>query len=327
MRHEAAIMKILLSALVTVALSYPVLAAGIDPALLALAAPDAGTLAGIQVIQAQSTPLGQALISQIQLDPGANRAMAAIGFDPRRDLREILVTFGAAGSGNLMSLGRGSFHPDKFAAAAASSGAALSTYRGVQIIEAKGTGQGTGADPSGSMAFLDASTMLAGNTASLKAALDRHAAGAGFSGPLADRARQIAAANDVWLVTLPPPPGSPPAAALGAQLGPLGNLLQTALQLSAGLKFTATDVTLSADVLTRSPQDAQSLVDVLKFAVQMLQPNRPPGGNAPAGPSLADTARISTAGSTLHLVVSVPQQQLQQFFFPAANPPKKLAAR
>jgi hypothetical protein len=310
------------SALLATALSVPMLAAGIDPALLALAAPDARMLAGIQVSQAQATALGQALMAQIQLDPSTNKAMAAAGFDPRRDLREILVTIGAEGSGNVMLLGRGSFHPDKIAAAGASAGATSSTYRGVPLLEAK-----TEAKRGGSIAFLDASTMLAGDTASLKTAIDRHAAGAPFSGPLADRARQIAAANDVWMVTLPPPPGSPPAAALGTQFGPLGNVLQAALQLSAGLKFTATDVTLSADVLTRSPQDAQSMVDVLKFAVQMMQSNRPPGGDAPAGPSLADAARISTAGSTMHLVVSVPQQQLQQLFFPAANPPKKLAAR
>jgi hypothetical protein len=310
----------------------PIFAAGVDPALLALIAPDAKTLAGMQVSQAQSTPIGQALMAQIQLDPSANNALAAAGFDPRRDLREILATFGA-NSNSAILYGRGSFHPDKIAAAAVSAGAVLSTYRGIQLIDGKASGQGRGASPSpaGSVAFLDASTVLAGDTVSVKAAIDRHAAHTVFSGPLADRARLISAANDAWMVTqapaaLAPSPGAPPSAALGAQLGPFGNLLQAALQLSAGLKFTATQVTLSADVLTRSPQDAQSMGDVLKFAVQMLQSNRSSG--APSGPSLADAAQISTAGSTMHVVVSVPEQQLEQLFLPRSGaPPKRIAAR
>jgi hypothetical protein len=314
------------SALLTIAVSLPMLAAGVDPALLALAAPDARVLAGVQVSQAQSTPIGQTLMAQIQLDSATNKAMADAGFDLRRDLREILVTISAEGSGNVMLFGRGSFHPAKIAAAGASAGATSSIYRGVVLLEGKGSGA-SGPNASGAIAFLDDSTMLAGDTASIKAAIDRHTAGTAFSGPLAIRARQIAIGNDVWLVTLTPPAGSPPGAALDSPFGPLSNVLQAALQLSFGLKFTATYATLSAEVLTRSPQDAQSMVDVFKFFVQMTQKNRPPGSNPPSSPSLADAAQISATGSALHVMISVSQQQLQLFLLPAANPPKKLAAR
>jgi hypothetical protein len=330
--------QVIFPALLAVTLSLPMFAAGVDPALLALVPPDAKTLAGIQVAQAQSTPIGQALVAQLQLDANANSAMAAAGFDPHRDLREILASFGAGTAGGntqAVLIGRGSFHPDKIAAAAVSVGAALSTYRGIQLIEAKPSGQGRGPSPagassSGTIAFLDASTMLAGDPTSVRAAIDRHAARAVFSGPLADGARLMGGSNDAWIITFTPTSGAPPAAALGSQVGgPLGNILQAALQFSAGLKFTAAQVTLSADVLTRSPQDAQSLVDVLKFAVQMLQAqtNRPQG-NASPGPTLADAAQISTAGSTMHVVVSVPEQQLEQFFLPrTAAPAKHVAAR
>jgi hypothetical protein len=323
-------------ALLTVPLSLPVFAAGVDPTLLALVPPDAKALAGIQVSQAQSTPIGQALVAQIQLDANANNAMAAAGFDPRRDLREILASFGAAaadGNTQAVLIGRGSFHPDKIAAAAVAVGATLSTYRGVQLIESKPSGQGRGLGPagansSGMIAFLDASTMLAGDPASVKAAIDRHSAHAVFSGPLADRARLMGMSNDAWIITVAPASGASPAAALGAQVdGPFANILQAALQFSAGLKFSAAQVTLSAEVLTRSPQDAQSMADVLKFAVQMLRQNRPQG-NASPGPSLADAAQISTVGSAMHVLVSVPEQQLEQLFLPrAAAPAKRAAAR
>ncbi len=330
-----AILKAAVAALAVLPWSIPAAAAGVDPALLALAAPDSRTLAGIQVGQAQSTPLGQSLMGQIQLDPNATRALAEAGFDLRRDLREILVSVTGTNSGDATVLGRGSFHPDKIAAAAHSAGASLSTYRGVQLIEARGigqggagqggVGQGRAASLSGSLAFLDSSTMLAGDTTAVKAAIDRHAANAAFNGPLADRARQFAAANDLWLVTLPLTQAAAPSAS-AAQFGPLGNILSAAVQLSAGIKITAAQVTLSADVLARTPQDAQSFADILKFAVQMMQANRPDGSPAPQGPSLADAAKISVAGSTMHLILSVPEKQLEPLFA-SPGPPKRLAQR
>ena len=328
-----AIVKAAFALAVPVFLSVPALASGVDPALLALVPPDVQTLAGLQLSQAQATPLGQLLIAQIQPDPATAKAMAAAGFDPQRDLREVVAAFGA-GFGNMVLFGRGSFHPDRIAAAAVSAGAALSTYRGVALIEARaaaGQGRGIGSSAiasSGALAFLDASTMLAGDAASVKAALDRHSAGAAFSGSLADSARQVAASNDAWFVAHGPvalAPGS--ASGLGAQLGPLGNVLQAALQLSAGLKLAATQVIVSADVLTRSPQDAQAMADVLKFAVGMLQANPPPGSPAP-GSSFTTPPQISSSGSAMHMVVSLPERELEQFFRPrASQPPRRLAAR
>lgn len=303
--------------LLAAALSVPLTAGGpgVDPDLLALTAPDAKTLIGVQVSQAQATPFGRYLMSQLQLDQDDNKAMAAMGFDPRRDLREILAS-SRDGLSNGVLLGRGSFRSDKLAAAGIAAGGTRSSYRGVQLIEGKA-----------SVAFLDASTIVVGDSASVKAAIDRHASGAAVSGTLAERARLISAANDAWVVMLTPPSGSPAGAALGNQLGPLENLLQSALQLSAGLKLTATQVTLSADVLTRSPQDAQSMADLLKFGVGLLQSNGARGPNPSPGAALAGAAQISSSGPLVHLVLPVPEPQMEQFFQQSPGPPKKLAAR
>lgn len=316
------------------------LAAGVDPALLSMIPPDSTTLAGIQVTQAQSTRIGQNLMSMIQLDAGTTRAMAEAGFDLRRDLREILVAAGGTASNpavNVTLLGRGTFHPEKISAAAVQAGAVLSTYHGVRLIEPKNlpsqppsgpqSGRGTGTSLTGSVAFLDASTMLAGDAASVKAAIDRRAAKATYTGALADRARQLSAASDLWIVTLPPPAGlapSPAPSAGGAQT-PFANILNAAQQLSAGLKIGANDVTLSAEILTKSPQDAQSMANILKFSVQMLAANRQEGQSA--GPSIADAAKITVSGSILRVLISVPEKQLEPLFGPGANAPKRLAGR
>ncbi len=308
--------------------SMPALAAGVDPGLLALVPPDTKTLAGIR--QGADTPFGQTLLDLFNPAPATKKVMADIGFDPRRDLREVL----AASPANLFSdgrgvllLGKGSFHPDKIGAAGASAGAVSSSYRGIQLIEAKGNGPGSF---SGAVAFPDSSTVLAGETSMVKAALDRNAAKPAFSGALADRVRQIAAANDAWLVSSAPEPGSPGAAFLSSQLGPVANLLQAAVQFSAGVKFAAAQVTVSADIVTRTPQDAQAMVDILKFGIQMLasgqSQGQPSGANSAA--AIVQAARISTDGSTLHAVLPVPQQFLEQFFGTQSNgQPKKIAAR
>jgi len=325
--------------LVTMAAASSVLApaafAGVDPALMALVMPDAKVLVGMQVSQAQTSPVGQYLLSQVQIDPNTNRIMTAAGFDPRRDLRELL----AASGDNLAGLvvGRGTFQPAKISKAAVQAGAVLSKYRGVDLLTIAETPRPAAKDNAkdkpvaGSFAFLDASTVAAGSAEAVKAAIDRHASGAVFSGQLAEKARQISVANDAWVATLTPPPALSNAAQ-GSQLGPIQNVLQSALQVSAGLKFAATHVTLSAEVLTRSAQDAQSMADLLKFFAGMLQAGRSQDPNAPKGPSLAEATQISSNGPVMHVVISVPEQLMEQFMVPgsknpASGPGKKVALR
>ena len=78
-------------------------------------------------------------------------------------------------------------------------GASSSRYRGIELLTLSGACK---SKMTGSMAFLDESTLAAGDADSVKAAIDRHAAAAVFAGPLADRARQISAVDDVWLASL-----------------------------------------------------------------------------------------------------------------------------
>ncbi|HEY1755612.1 MAG TPA: hypothetical protein VGG72_09475 [Bryobacteraceae bacterium] len=305
--------------------------AGVDPTLVALVMPDAKMLIGFQVGQAQSTPLGQYLLSQVQLDPNVNRVMTAAGFDPRKDLREILAATGDSLNG--LVLGRGSFQPAKILKAAAGAGATQSTYRGVEMLTFPALSGAAGPNhvrnqPAASIAFLDSSTFAAGDTEAVKGAIGRRGAAAVVSGELAEKAREISVANDAWVATLTPPTGlSNPGR--GAAAGPFQNVLQSALQLSAGIKFAVSQVTLSAEVTARSPQDAQSMADLMKLLAGMLQASRSQDPNASKGASMADAARISSSGSVMYLVIAVPERDLEQFFipsqFPAADQPKKVA--
>jgi hypothetical protein len=228
--------------------------------------------------------------------------MAAAGFDPNRDLREILAASGDGQSALL--LGRGTFQQAKLSKAAVTAGAVKSTYRGVEVLRLDA---GAKNQVAGSLAFLDATTLAAGDADDVKALLDRRAAaGKPFSGPIIDRAHEISVVSDAWLVTVTLPSALTGAAqnkgaAPNPQLGSFQNLFQSALQLSAGVKFTATQ-------------------DLVKFFVGMVPAN---GGSSKANGSqasgsnlgsLAEAARISTSGPVVSLALSVPEEQMEQFF-------------
>src|SRR5437868_204911 len=113
--------------------------AAVDPALVALAPPDTKAFVGIQVDQAQSSALGRYLLSQSDPSTGIDKFAILTGFDPRRDLSQILIASNGkqAGQASALILGRGVFQPDKLAAAATLSGASRITYSGIDLLTSK----------------------------------------------------------------------------------------------------------------------------------------------------------------------------------------------
>ena len=81
-----------------------------DPELVSLAVPNSQVMAGVNVAQVLLSPLGQYLLAQNGQLSGAGlpKLMESAGFDPQRDLREILLTMHAqAGTGQGLILARG----------------------------------------------------------------------------------------------------------------------------------------------------------------------------------------------------------------------------
>src|SRR5579872_6538666 len=120
-----------------IASSLPARAA--DPQLLGLVMPDAKVLAGVNVDQAKTTPFGQYVLSQMQSqDQHMQKLIALTGFDPTRDVHELLVASNSVGGSNVPSglfVARGNFDGGRIAAAAQGDGAILESYKGVNIIE------------------------------------------------------------------------------------------------------------------------------------------------------------------------------------------------
>jgi hypothetical protein len=194
--------------------------------------------------------------------------------------------------------------------AATQEGGTVSNYRGFSLI-------GPPANQTGdnyALAFLDGATVAMGDAASVKSVIDRKLAGSTFSGQLAQTAIAVSATNSAWFATATPLSDF----MSSKQAGNLGGvaqspLLQSVQQASGGVLFGTAGITLSADAVTASPQNAQALVDVLKFFVSMLAGN----ANAPSNvTSVATSAQFSVNGSTAHISLMLAENQAEQLLMP-----------
>jgi hypothetical protein len=167
-----------------------------DPGLMSLVMPDAISLAGLNAAQAKSSPLGQFVLSRIAPDNQALQALLAqTGFDPRRDVQEILVASNHPMRPSLnvsrgLVLVRGNFDVVRITQAALSQKATLTQYDGVPIL--------SGPDAKGAVAFPDATLAIAGEPADVRAALDRRSSPMPMNAKLASGAQALSTANDVW---------------------------------------------------------------------------------------------------------------------------------
>ena len=286
--------------------------AGVTPALLNLVMPDATVVSGMNVDQSVTSPFGQYILSQMQFnDSKFLQFISSTGFDPRKDLHEILAATPSTGH-SVLILGRGVFNPSMIAGSATAQGGVVTNYRGFNMI---GPPHDQSADPV-TLTFIDASTAAMGDSASIKAVIDRKLAGTAYAGTLAPTAVQISATNSAWFATNT----SLSNFLSSRQSGNLGSVAQSGMMqnitaASGGVQFGSTEVTVSADAVTDSPQNAQALVDVLKFFVSMIAGN----ANAPgSAKSLANSAQFSVNGSTAHFSLLLPEAQVEQLLMPQA---------
>ena len=305
------------AAVLAVLLNLPAAFGGVDPSLLNLVMPEATTIAGVQVDQARSSSVGQYLLSKFHPDSGFDKLVETTGFDPRRDLQEVVM--GSIGGRTGIAVGKGRFLPSKIAAAAMASGASVSNYKGFELI--------TQSDKEQSVAFVNSTTVLMGTSSLVKAALDRSVAGSSLTGPLAQSARAASASRQIWFTSSMPPAGL--LAGAGPKVGNLSqtNALQTIVQTSGGISFDAAGVTLTADAVTRSDQDAQGLADMLRFVASMIQMNRDKGDKPGQVASIMDSLTLSATGSTMHLRLVLPEQQMEQLLLPGEARRKTRAAQ
>ena len=283
--------------------------ASVDSGLLALLPSNAKIVGSVDVTHARNSDFGQYLLAKAQTEDAHFQEMIEqTGFDPRRDLQTILFETSGPGSKDAPSsfaiLARGNFDVARIKTLATSKGATTLAYNGVDlIVHAKESGQQT------AIAFPEVGIAVMADVASLKQIIDNRASATTLDPDLKSKITTIGSANDCWFVSLVG--GGFLADHAGPQGASQAKALQGVVQSSGGVKLGAL-IESTFDAVTRSPQDAQSLSDVIRFMASMVQMQRQNDPRAGILANALDGMTLQNAGASVHFAVSMPEKSLEQ---------------
>ena len=282
--------------------------AAVDQALLDLVPPGTRIVTSVDVDQAKNSPFGQYLLSKISTqDHNFEQLIQQTGFDPRRDLHDFV--FASAGPENDMAqsrfavIVRGNFDQNHIRATAQTKGASVQNYHGYDLFISK-------SDRHTAFAFTEAQIMVMGDVATVQQILANRAYHTGLDPQLQQMVSTVSAANDAWFASVMP--GSYLADHVKQQANQsAAQALQGVLQSSGGIQFGSV-IRVSLDATARSPKDAQSLSDVIRFLGSLVQMNRQKGPNAENLASAVDAMTLDTDGDAVHVSISLPEQAVEQ---------------
>jgi hypothetical protein len=292
--------------------AFSAVAFAADPQLMNMVMPDAKVLAGINATSARISPFGQFVISKMgMLGQVPQKFVAATGFDPLQDVSEILAASAADPEkpGGVL-LVRGNFNAEKLVAAvSAHNHVQVQTYGGATLINfSSPKDQVTHA-----VAFISNSIAVAGDLASVKAAIDRNSGTNSIDTALAVKVNELSATKDEWLVSsasvgsLLPPKAGAGATGPGAQVLPLLKSIQS---FSGGVKF-GSDVQVTGQAVTSDAQNAGALKAVIGLVVSLAS------ANTGTDPQLAQvlqwlqTLQVTTSGPAVNVALSIPETQIE----------------
>lgn len=282
-----------------------------DTSLLSLVSPDAQVVAGIHVDRSTRSQFGQFVLKQMQRqDADFNHFLLATGFDPRRDLTEVIVSSAdVQQKGHGLVLAHGTFDIAKLTGQAKLRGGSITNYKDVQVIAGKSDGW---------IAFLDSGTAALGSGDLVRTAIDRRGAGVGIDPKLAAKVNEVSAKYDAWMVSIAPMSkfsGTLPDQHMNGVIN--GAMMQGIEQASAGVVF-GSNVQIAGEAVTRSDKDATALADVVRFLAGMVQINwEKPDVAKVAG--VLDSMILQATANRLTFSLSVPESDLEQIVKPARH--------
>jgi hypothetical protein len=302
-------MKALIASTAALAALFSGVLSAADPQLLNLVMPDVKVMADINVEQAKTSPFGQYVLAQVQ--PQQLMQIAALtGFDPSKDVNELLVAGNGAAQHSGLALVLGNFNVTAISALIATQKVVTETYHGVTIFE--------NTQKEAGLAFLSSSIAAAGDLTNVKAAIDRVSSPSILPASLLGEIGQLSAANDAWALTTVPPSSLKQAAAAPAIPG-LGNgaenVLGTVQSASAGVKF-GTNVVMTAQAQADTAQNATAIAGLIQLLVNMAQLK---AAEQPQVQALAKALTVSATGATINISLTLPSTQFQELLQPKAG--------
>ncbi len=285
--------------------------ANIDSGLLSLVPAGAKIVGSVDVTQARSSEFGQYLLSKSQAeDEHFQEMVAETGFDPRRDLQQIVFeTAGPSGHDqhSFAILARGTFDQQKIEALAKTKGASIQTFQGTDIIVNKDHGQQT------AIGFPDIGVAVMADLETLQQIIANRSTPSVLDPDLQNKIDAVGAANDAWFVSLVG--GGFLAKHIQREtdqsVQQQSRALQGVVQSSGGVKLGAM-IQMSFDAITRSEKDAQSFADVVRFVTSMVQMQRQNDPRAGILASSLDGMTLENSGTSVHVAISMPEKNLEQ---------------
>jgi len=299
---------------------FGAIACAADSSLLNLVMPDTQVLCGANVERIVNSPIGKEIGARVQDKyPEVQQVIQKAGFDPTRDLKEVLIA--ATGKGKAQKalvLVRGSFDPAKVAAAIARTGRVPQTYQGVQILE-------NPSQTNGAFAFLDGTIAVGGDIDQVRAAIRRRQMNhTTLAGHLASQVAEISERYDIWVVS---------AASLtemadsvsNPQVKQMGDMLKTIEQINGGLKFSD-NLDLGVELKTHNQKEAQTLRDSLQLLIGMAAASQKDHSALDI-----NALKLTADETTVRIAFTVTSEQLKKTYEmqmarmqQAAAPPKPL---
>ena len=268
-----------------------------DRQLVGLMMPDAKLLAGASVAQLRNSPYGLYLLTQGPMnDPNFQQFVQATGFDPTRDVTEIVAASADLQSQSGLLAARGTFDIAHILAYAKTTGVQVDESHGVPILASP--------DGKGSIAFLDATLVVIGDPDNVTAAVARKSNPSTLDPALTAKATALSATQDAWAVsTMAVPVAGAPGGSSGLNFSALQNLQQS----SGGVKFGAS-VTVTAELVADTPQDAGALAALVQMLAALGQTNPQTAQMS----TVLETLTVQTKGSTVSLSLAIPEGVLEQ---------------
>jgi hypothetical protein len=288
--------------------------AAADSGLLALIPAQSKIVTGVNVQQARSSIFGQFLLQQINSDPGNgfDKMAQETGFDPRRDLQSFL--FASSGPGiddaqpRFVILARGTFDAQPIRKHIVADGGAVQTTAGVDVFVAK-----TRRHQQQAFALPDTGIAVFGDLVSVQEVIANRVNPSQVDPALQALISKISAENDAWFASILP--GSYLTRhvdwATNQQVKSQALALQSVRQAAGGVSLGDL-VQFTFDAVTRSPQDAVSLQDVMRFMASFVQMQRQQDPRFAVFASSFDNMTLSASGDHLHASLAVPEKTLEQ---------------
>src|SRR5579862_8202984 len=287
------------------------LALAAEASLADLIMPDARVVLGIDIARLRTSPLLPSFSEGVRgANPEMQKLMQAAGFDPLRDLEQIL--FASPGTGKnppALLVARGTFDAARLRSFAEAAGSKILDWHGVPILT----------DPekeSGAFALLD-DMILAGNLDQIKAAIGRRGQGMVLNTEMAMRITDLSRRYDAWLVSIAPVATMADNLPADAKIDGINNLemLRSIDQFSLGLSMN-TDFTLAAELVAKNGKAAGMLADAIQMVLAMAKEG---AKDQPAAMAALHNLTFGVDENVVHLGVTVPMADVQKAVQEAMN--------